>query len=190
MLNKRTIKSAIMNEANRLSKQVDLLHSLQSSLESKSFSLPLPLTESGVEDLLSIPEFKQKGVYIVSFESKSDGPRFVKQLEKYREGRKKTKENSFLKEAIVKPNGNEDSDTLYVGKIRSMSFRRRLRQHLIGDQNHRTTAIRLMKWLNKTGPKVQSKKLSITIMPIKDETSIRIVEKAMWNKLKPIIGDL
>lgn len=186
----KTIKSAITNEIKRLSTQIKLLESITSTIRATSFELPIPLKAKNIEALLANHAFKDRGVYIISCQNPTDATAIIKQLETYRHGRAKIKENAFLKEAIVKPNGSRSGRSLYVGKIKSMTFRSRLRQHLLGDQNHRTTAIRLIKWLDKSDPKVTSKKLIIRLIPVSEYHLIRALEIAIWNQEKPILGKL
>ena len=189
-MKKSSLNSAIRMEIDRITDQLSLLKSSVSALRPVTFQISIPLSESDIDAIFANDEFSAKGVYVISFEKASDASAIVRQLENYRSGRLKNKENAFLKEAVVRSNDNKEGTTLYVGKIRSMTFKRRLRQHLIGGQNHQTTSIRLIKWLGKSAPRISSKKLVITLIPVSDDKLTRVLEKAIWNYMKPILGDL
>lgn len=189
-MRKSSLNAAIKLETAKIKEELSLLKSASSALSPLTFQVSIPFSINEIEVIFTSEAFRTKGVYIISFEKKSDASVFVQQLENYRRGRLMNKDNFFLKEAVVRPNKNKTGTTLYVGKIRSMNFKRRLRQHLIGGQNHRTTSIRLMKWLGKSAPKISSKKIVITLIPVSDGKLTRVLEKAIWNHLKPILGDL
>ncbi|MCO4753311.1 MAG: hypothetical protein KC478_02460 [Bacteriovoracaceae bacterium] len=187
-MNPNKIKKACENESKRLKAMSSSVRKLACSRK-YSFEVSLPLKVSEIERVLKNEKFNTRGIYAFELEFKEDGEELKNQLYRYRKGRK-VPSGQGTKEAIVNLNKESESRYIYVGMIsaKNNNLKNRLQQHFIGNQAHRTTSVRLKKWLKPN--KLKSKKIKITIIPMSDDYKdlIRPLEKAIWEECQPLLG--